>query len=148
MPSASRETVRKTFPRAWVISIGTELSVGQSVDTNAAWLAEQLAGLGYRAVRHVTVPDEVDAICDVLRQAASASDLIVVSGGLGPTADDLTREALAAAAETELEIDPGAVEQIRAFFARRGREMPQRNEVQARIPRTGRALSRIWKRRD
>jgi nicotinamide-nucleotide amidase len=126
--------------RAWIISIGTELSLGQCVDTNAAWLAEQLAAQGIRCERQVTVPDEIEPIRDVLQQAGKVCDLIVASGGLGPTDDDLTREALAAAAGVALETDAASVEQIRAFFARRGRDMPERNQVQARIPRTGRAI--------
>ena len=126
--------------RARIISIGTELVLGQCVDTNAAWLSEQLAGQGVRCERHVTVADDPIAIRDVLREAAGACDLIVATGGLGPTADDLTREALAEAADTELEVDAASVEQIRAYFTRRGREMPERNQVQARIPRTGRAV--------
>jgi nicotinamide-nucleotide amidase len=132
---------RKTRRTAWVISIGTELTLGQNVDTNAPWLAEQLARQGVRCERHVTVPDDVGAIREALSQAAAGCDLIIASGGLGPTADDLTREALAAAAGVELEVDPACVEQIRAFFARRGREMPEQNRGQARIPRTGRAIA-------
>ncbi|MFQ5806596.1 MAG: competence/damage-inducible protein A, partial [Phycisphaerae bacterium] len=126
--------------RAWIISIGTELTLGQSVDTNAAWLAEQLAGQGIRCERHVTVPDDLTLIRDVLRQAADVCDLIVVTGGLGPTDDDLTREALAEAAGLPLETDAASLEQIRAFFARRGREMPEPNQVQARIPRGARPI--------
>lgn len=127
--------------QAWIISIGSELTLGQSVDTNAAWLAEQLAGQGIRCERHVTVPDELPTIREVLQQAADACDLIVVTGGLGPTDDDLTREALAVARGVELETDAACLEQIREFFARRGHAMPRRNEGQARIPRTGRAMA-------
>jgi nicotinamide-nucleotide amidase len=126
--------------RVWILSIGTELTLGQSVDTNAAWLAEQLAAQGIRCERHITVPDDPSLIRDVLRQAAEASDVIVATGGLGPTVDDLTREALAEAAGVPLETDAASVEQIRAFFARRGREMPERNKVQARIPQGGQAI--------
>jgi len=126
--------------RGWVVSIGTELTLGLSVDTNAAWLASQLAAVGIRCERHVTVADQTRSISEVLRQAATSTDVIVVSGGLGPTADDVTREALAAAAGTELELDAASLEQIRAFFAQRAREMPEGNRVQARIPRSGRAI--------
>ena len=88
----------------------------------------------------MTVPDELGAIRDVLGEACEACDVVVATGGLGPTADDLTREALAAAAGVELEIDATSVERIRAFFARRGREFPERNRVQALTPRGGRAI--------
>jgi len=129
-----------SLQRAWIISIGTELTLGQSVDTNAAWLAEQLAAQGVRCERHVTVPDDLASIRDTLRQAADACDLIIATGGLGPTVDDLTREALAEAAGVPLETDAGSLEQIRAYFARRGREMPERNKVQARIPQGAQAI--------
>jgi nicotinamide-nucleotide amidase len=126
--------------RVWIISIGTELVLGQSVDTNAAWLAEQLAAAGIRCDRHITVPDDLASIRDTLRQAAESCDLIIATGGLGPTIDDVTREALAEAAGVTLETDAASVEQIRAFFACRGREMPERNKVQARIPRGAQAI--------
>jgi nicotinamide-nucleotide amidase len=132
-----------TPQRAWIVSIGTELTLGQSVDTNAAWLAQQLAALGVRAERHLTLPDDLSAIADALAQAADACDLIIATGGLGPTADDLTRQALAEAAGVELEIDPASLEQIRAFFDRRRRPFPERNKVQALIPQTGRAIENL-----
>jgi len=126
--------------QAWIISVGTELTLGQTVDTNSAWLAERLAALGVRALRHVTVPDDAAAIRDALLAAAGACDVIVVSGGLGPTEDDLTRQAVADAAGAALTPHAPSLERLRAFFAARGREMPQRNVVQALIPATGRAI--------
>ncbi|MBI5863607.1 MAG: competence/damage-inducible protein A [Planctomycetes bacterium] len=126
--------------RAWIISIGTELTLGQSVDTNSAWLSQQLAALGIRVERHVTIADEHAPLVDVLRQSAGSSDLVVVTGGLGPTDDDLTRAALAEAANTRLERDQAALERIRAFFAKRNRPMPERNCVQADVPIGGRSL--------
>lgn len=125
---------------AWVISIGTELTLGQTVDTNGAWLAARLAELGIRTLRHVTVADEAEPIRDVLLQAAEAADVVLVSGGLGPTDDDLTRQALAAAVGTPLELHAPSLERLRAFFAARNRVMPERNAMQAMIPRGGRAL--------
>lgn len=126
--------------RGWIISCGTELTLGQTVDTNAAWLAEQLAAIGIRPERHVTVPDAPDALRDVLLEAARAADVVVLSGGLGPTIDDVTRAAMAASAGVPLETHAPTLERLRAFFAQRGREMPEVNSVQALIPRTGRAL--------
>lgn len=120
---------------AWVIAIGTELTLGQTVDTNSAWLAERLGALGFRTVRHMTVPDELEATREAVLQAAERCDVIVMSGGLGPTDDDLTRAALAAAAGVPLELHGPSVEHLRAFFAARGREMPARNTVQAMMPR-------------
>ncbi len=134
-----RQTTRN-LRRAWIISIGTELALGQSVDTNAAWLARQLADLGIRGERHLTVADDLPAIRDVLRQAADECDLIIVTGGLGPTADDLTRQALAEAAGVELETDAASMEQIRAFFENRRLQFSEQNKVQALIPKTGGAI--------
>ena len=120
---------------AWVISTGTELALGQTVGTNSAWLAAQLAALGIRTERHVTVPDDAAATREVLLQAADACDLTLLTGGLGPTEDDLTRQALADAAGVPLELHSPSLEHLRAFFAARGREMPERNKVQALAPR-------------
>jgi nicotinamide-nucleotide amidase len=126
--------------RAWVISIGTELTLGQTVDTNAGWLAGQLADLGIRTERCVTVPDDAAATRQALLQAAEACDVILVTGGLGPTIDDVTRQALAEAAGVPLELHPASLEHLRAFFAARGRDLPEGNTVQALIPRGGVAL--------
>lgn len=125
---------------ASLLSIGSELALGQVVDTNGAWVASRLAAVGVRCTRHVTVEDELAQIVDALRQAAERCDLIIVTGGLGPTEDDLTRPALAQAAGTALLTDPASIEQIRAFFAARGREMPERNKVQAQFPAGGRPI--------
>lgn len=126
--------------QAWVISVGTELTLGQTVDANGAWLAAKLAEVGIRTQRHVTVPDDVDATRDVLLQAAESCDAILVTGGLGPTADDLTRHALAAAASVGLELHAPTLERLRAFFDARRREMPPANRVQALVPQTGCAI--------
>lgn len=120
--------------RACIISIGAELIAGQTVDTNAAWLAAQLATAGVRCTRHITVGDNLVDIVTALHSAASQADLVLATGGLGPTADDLTRQALAEASGYELTLDAPSAEQIRAFFARRGRRMPEQNLVQANKP--------------
>ena len=122
------------------MSIGNELVLGQSIDTNTAWIAEQIAASGLQCRRHSTVRDETDEIAAVLAEAADHADLVIVTGGLGPTADDLTRDALAQVAGVTLETAPACVEQIRAFFSMRRREMPAANLVQAQIPAGGQAL--------
>ena len=81
--------------RAEVISIGSELTAGITVDTNAAWLAGRLAAVGVAAERHVTVADDREAIADEIRRASAVAEVVLVTGGLGPTDDDLTRQALA-----------------------------------------------------
>jgi nicotinamide-nucleotide amidase len=123
-----------------VIAIGDELTSGQRLDTNSQWLAERLGEIGVRVMYHTTVGDELEPNVRVLREAISRADVIVVTGGLGPTADDLTREAMARAAGVDLVRDDAAVEHIRGLFARRQRPMPERNLVQALFPRGSRVI--------
>lgn len=119
---------------AWIVSLGTELALGQTVDTNASWLARQLAAVGLRCAEMRTVSDDLAPIVNTLRAAAAQARVVLVSGGLGPTDDDLTRDGLAQAAGVETQLCARSLETIRAFFATRGREMPDRNRVQAMIP--------------
>jgi nicotinamide-nucleotide amidase len=130
-----------TIQHAWIIACGTELTLGHNVDTNSAWLAQRLAGLGIEAQRIVVVPDSAGALETVLREAAARCDLILLTGGLGPTADDLTRAALAKVAGVPLDTDAASLERIQAFFAERGRTMSPANQVQAMIPRGARTLT-------
>jgi nicotinamide-nucleotide amidase len=120
---------------AVILSIGDELVLGQTVDTNSAWLAQQLVSHGIQTAWHQTLCDEQPGIVRALRQAAEDADFVLVSGGLGPTEDDLTREALAEAMGVDLVVDAASLAQLEAFFARRNRPMPQRNRVQAMHPR-------------
>jgi len=119
---------------AVILSIGDELILGRTIDTNAAWLSRQLARDGVRVLRHVTVPDETAAIADALRHACRQAQLVVMTGGLGPTPDDLTRQALAEAMGVPLECRDDYVPCIRAFFEQRGRSMPEANVSQAYFP--------------
>lgn len=119
---------------AEVIAIGDELTSGQRLDTNSRWLSERLGELGVEVVYHTTVADDLAANIAVFRAAIDRADIVVASGGLGPTADDLTREALAAATGRPLVLDPAALEEITALFARRRRSMPEANRVQAMFP--------------
>ncbi len=125
---------------AWIISVGTELALGQITDTNAGWLATELAARGIRATRHLTVPDELDAVRGAFTEAAGRSDVILVTGGLGPTDDDLTRRAAADATGSALELHAPSLAQLRAFHERRGRDMPERNKLQAMLPRSATAI--------
>jgi nicotinamide-nucleotide amidase len=126
--------------RAEVIAIGDELTSGQRLDTNSQWIAERLGDLGIRVVFHTTVGDDLEAHARVMREAIARADLVVSSGGLGPTADDLTRHAIAQAAGVELVLDQAALNHIRGLFGRRGRTMPPSNEVQAMFPRGSRVV--------
>jgi nicotinamide-nucleotide amidase len=119
---------------AEIISVGTELTTGAMLDTNSQWLSLELAAIGIPVHFHTTVADHVDAMVGVLRTAAERSDLIVLTGGLGPTLDDLTRQALAGVLGTELVLDVKSLEFIRSLFARHNREMPERNSIQAYFP--------------
>jgi nicotinamide-nucleotide amidase len=126
--------------RAEIIALGDELTSGVRLDTNSQWLSQQLGDCGIRVLFHTTAGDDLEAGCDVFRQAIQRADIIVSTGGLGPTADDLTRDCLAKACGVDLVRDETAVEHIRALFARRGREMPERNVVQAMFPRGSRVI--------
>lgn len=119
---------------AILLSIGDELTLGQTVDTNAAWLAGRLSMLGIGCDKHLTVPDDLDAIALAIQQCAEQTDVLIITGGLGPTDDDLTRAALAKAMGVGLVEDPASAEQIAKYFAGRGRPMPERNRVQAMHP--------------
>jgi nicotinamide-nucleotide amidase len=125
---------------AEVISIGDELASGQRLDTNSQWLSQQLGELGVTVRYHTTVADDLDANVEVFREAAQRADVVVATGGLGPTADDLTREALAKMLGVELKLDQPSLDYIRALFARRKREMPERNVVQAMFPEGSRVI--------
>ncbi|MCA9204209.1 MAG: competence/damage-inducible protein A, partial [Planctomycetales bacterium] len=125
---------------AEVIAIGDELTSGQRLDTNSQWLSERLGELGIRVLYHTTVGDELEANVRVFRQAFDRADLIVCTGGLGPTADDLTREAIAAALGRALVQNDDALKHIQAIFARRSRAMPERNLVQALFPENSRMV--------
>jgi competence/damage-inducible protein CinA-like protein len=120
--------------RAVILSIGDELVLGQSVDTNAAWLSGQLAALGILVKEHVTIGDDQTAIADQLRRAATSVEIIISTGGLGPTDDDLTRYALADVLETDLRLDEDSLRHIEGFFVRRDRAMPDCNRIQAMFP--------------
>ncbi|MFI4861656.1 MAG: competence/damage-inducible protein A [Phycisphaerales bacterium JB063] len=122
--------------RAILLSIGDELVLGQTVDTNAAWLSARLSRLGIRTLEHRTIDDGLDTIAQAIRETAARCELLIITGGLGPTDDDLTRPALAKAMGVELIVDPASVRALEAFFRGRGRDMPERNRVQAMHPQT------------
>jgi nicotinamide-nucleotide amidase len=119
---------------AEVISVGTELTTGASLDTNSQWLSLELAAVGIPVSYHTTVADDLEALAGVIRTAADRSDVTILTGGLGPTLDDLTRQALAQVLGVDLVLDSVSLEFIRALFARFKREMPERNVIQACFP--------------
>ena len=126
--------------KAEILSIGSELTTGQNLDTNSQWLSRRLAEVGIPVGFHTTVADDLADNVACFRIACERADLVIASGGLGPTLDDLTREAIAAVAGVELVEDAASLAHIQGMFARRGRVMPERNRVQALVPRGGEAL--------
>lgn len=120
--------------RAEIIAIGSELTSGAKLDTNSQWLSLQLAELGIPVLYHTTVADDLAANIDVLKLASERVDLILITGGLGPTLDDLTRQAIAGLMNVPLIEDVPSMDQLESFFVSRGREMPQRNRIQAMFP--------------
>jgi nicotinamide-nucleotide amidase len=119
--------------RAEIISIGTEILLGDILDTNAQHIASRLPGLGIDLHWVTQVGDNLGRLEEALRRAWDRSDLILATGGLGPTEDDLTREAIAAILDEPLSVDGDLEAQLRAFFANRGIAMPERNVKQANL---------------
>jgi len=118
-----------------LLATGDELLTGQIVDTNSAWLLDRLWDLGVMARRKTLVGDDRDDLLRAIRETTGRSDLVVMSGGLGPTEDDLTAEVVAAAMGVPLELHEPSLEAIRERFRRLGREMTPNNAKQARFPR-------------
>jgi nicotinamide-nucleotide amidase len=127
--------------RCEIVAVGTELLLGQIVDTNSAWLGERLALAGVDHHFTTTVGDNLDRITSVLRTALDRSDAVIVCGGLGPTQDDITRDAIAAVMDVELDLDDEVAARITAMFAARGRRMPASNFRQAEVPRGATVIS-------
>jgi nicotinamide-nucleotide amidase len=126
--------------RAEIVSVGTELLLGQIVDTNAAHLSRVLPELGTDLHYRSTVGDNLERIVEAIRLALSRADVVFTIGGLGPTEDDLTKEAVAKALGVELVMDEDSARRIREFFEVRGIGMPERNLKQALGPKEGRVL--------
>ena len=120
--------------RVDVVAVGTELLLGQIVDTNSSWIGEQLAAHGFDSLLQIKVGDNLGRVVAALRNALAEADAVVVCGGLGPTHDDLTRDAIAAVMGVDLELHNDVADRIRDMFATRGRSMPQNNLRQAMVP--------------
>ena len=125
---------------AEILCVGTELLLGDIVNTNAAFLSAELAKLGFAVYHHTVVGDNPARLKEALELSLGRSDLVVMSGGLGPTKDDLTKETVAKYFGLPLEMDEKCLEEIREYFAMTGRVMSQNNEKQAMIPKGARVL--------
>jgi nicotinamide-nucleotide amidase len=125
---------------AFVVSQGEELLTGLTLDTNARYLCEQLTDLGFRVVGAGTAGDRIESIAGVLRRAATEADVVICTGGLGPTSDDLTAEGAARAFDREIELDDEALAQVEERYRSVGRPMAPSNRRQALLPRGARVL--------
>ncbi len=137
---AIRSYASSRMPTAAVLSIGDELVLGQITDRNGGWLSEELLKLGLMVNERRTVADDRVAIAAALKELAARAALVVVTGGLGPTDDDLSREALADALGVELEEDGRALQHLLDLYQRRGRPMPAMNRKQALRPKCAQCL--------
>jgi nicotinamide-nucleotide amidase len=130
--------------RAEVLSIGTEITSGQNLDTNSRWLSQRLGEIGIPVAFHTTVGDDLADNVACFRTALDRADVVLATGGLGPTLDDLTREALAKVAGVGLVEHAPSLEHIRELFARRGRAMSDRNRVQALVPEGAEPIPNLY----
>ena len=127
--------------RVEVVGVGTELLLGQIANTNARWIGERLAEIGADVLFHQVVGDNLDRIVSVLEFAASRTDVVIATGGLGPTEDDITRDAIARVMDAPLDRDPGLERWLRERFAGFGAgSMPENNLRQADVPRGARTI--------
>ena len=131
-------------PTLEIFSQGEEVVTGQIVDTNAAWLSEQVVSLGFTVTRHTAVGDKLDDLIALLREISVRADCCICTGGLGPTRDDLTAEAVGLAFGLPLEFDELALAQIQRFFTLRNRVMPESNRKQALFPKGAVRIDNAW----
>lgn len=120
--------------KAEIIAIGDELLYGQIVDTNSHWISQELDRIGVKVVRRTTVGDDRGAMLAAFEAAEQRADIVLITGGLGPTSDDLTKPLLAEYFNCSVELVPEALEDVRRFFAKRGRELTEINALQAHLP--------------
>lgn len=131
------------MPTAEIISIGTELLLGEIIDTNAPYLARQLRNIGIDLYRKTTVGDNLNRIAQIIQESLPRCDIIITTGGLGPTVDDPTREAVAQAIGVPIEYRPELWDQIQARFQRYGRQPTENNRRQAYIPQGAMAVENL-----
>lgn len=125
---------------AEIVTIGDEILYGQITDTNSQWLGEQLGAIGIKVKRKISVGDELDELLAIFAESESRADLIILTGGLGPTSDDITKPALCQFFNCGLKMDQTVLEHVTDFLARRGREMIEINRLQAAIPEAASVL--------
>ncbi|MEZ0611340.1 competence/damage-inducible protein A [Fibrella sp. WM1] len=130
--------------RAEVITIGDEILFGQITDTNTQWISTELTNIGIRTIRKTSVGDQADVILDALREATTRADVVVITGGLGPTKDDITKRTLCQFFNVGLVRNPQALDLVTGFFLKRGREMTDLNRGQADLPENAEYVQNDW----
>ena len=120
--------------KAEIITIGDEILIGQVVNSNAAWIADALTGLGIQVTRHISIADDFDEIVQILMETESRADLVFLTGGLGPTSDDITKKTLAEYFNCQLVENEEALDRIKAYLSSRNVEMNKLNRAQAMLP--------------
>jgi nicotinamide-nucleotide amidase len=120
--------------QAQIVTVGNELLLGRTIDSNAAWLAQRLDDRGFEVVRKTTVGDRTDLIVHAIQQALEESSVLIVTGGLGPTHDDRTRDAIADVFMAELHVDPELEASLAAMYERRGRRFTDERRTMALVP--------------
>ncbi|MCP4614198.1 MAG: competence/damage-inducible protein A [Planctomycetes bacterium] len=126
--------------KASIVSVGNELLNGQTVDTNTTYLCSELLSIGIPVVSSYTIGDEVEAIVRAFNLAAADADIILITGGLGPTDDDLTRQAFAGYLGTELQLQAGLLDRLEKYFKKRNLQMSDKNKIQAYLPTGARPI--------
>ena len=127
--------------KAEILAVGTELLLGEILDTNSQFLGQQMSGLGVDLYYVSHIGDNLGRLTAAVQQALQRSDLIIMTGGLGPTEDDLSREAIAAALGETMEVRTELEEHLRRWYGRRNRPMPERNIKQATLIASAQAIS-------
>src|SRR5690554_4297343 len=120
--------------KAEIIAVGDELLYGQIVDTNSHWISQELDLIGVKVIHRTTVGDDREAMLAAFRAAEQRADIVLITGGLGPTSDDLTKPLLAEYFNSSIILVPEALEDVRSFFSKRGRELTELNSLQAHLP--------------
>lgn len=127
-----------------ILAVGTELLLGNIVNTNAQYLSNELARMGFSVLHETVVGDNPERLTDAVKQAISRSDILITTGGLGPTGDDITRETVASALGVELELDGESLKSVQEYFRKTGREMSENNVKQVMLPRGCTVFKNNW----
>ena len=148
MGETSRFILRNFFMHesinAEILTIGDEILFGQITDTNTQWIGAELTGIGIRPIRKTSVGDQAEEILAALAEALGRADVLIITGGLGPTKDDITKHTLCRFFNTELEINEEALALVTEFFHKRGRELSEINRQQAALPKSSTYLQNDW----